>query len=680
MATDIERLVVRLEAQTRSFEREMQKVRQQADQAAKGVEDRFGRMETRLAGVGRGAAEALLASLRQIGPGVGAAIAGYFSVQAIQDYATEHRDLQRQLVSTNLTSTQTGDTFQRLMRIAQETGQPIRQVTENFVAMSRAEYDLETGAAVSIAATQGLATAMRAVGATTQQATEVATAFNGAVTADAVSMEQFNSMLVNGRPVLQAVADGLIDAGGSLETLRNKIYDGEVSGAAFFRAFLAGMNGIRDSVPQGAETVENALNRVNNSMVGLIGELDRLTGASAIYSSAMSGVADAADTAAGRVAYLADGVARLNRLMEQLSGFNLSNLGGLANLIQLAGNVALRSMGVAPGEGTSRPLVTIGASGPSGPPAVGMGDWESDPIGRNDRWGSVRTRDYPVSSGGGGGGGGGNEDRESAFDKAIRQQERQLAVTRAEVEAVGLAEGSRQRLILTRRLEQIAVEANTAAGLENTAVTEEQRRRIDELAAATERASQRLAEATQRQQQAIELQRGIGQELVTSIGALVRSGQSFSQVVGNMAGRLSDLALQATLLGTGPLAGLFGTAAAAGTKNVGGLVGLAASFFGGARAEGGPITANRAYLVGERGPELVVPRNSGYVVPNTALARSGSNGGGAMALTVDVRGANGDVEIQRRVEAGVAAGIAQYDRQLGRTLHVRMGMAGARYA
>jgi len=42
------------------------------------------------------------------------------------------------------------------------------------------------------------------------------------------------------------------------------------------------------------------------------------------------------------------------------------------------------------------------------------------------------------------------------------------------------------------------------------------------------------------------------------------------------------------------------------------------------RAEGGPVTAGRPYIVGEAGPELFVPRASGAIVPNHALAGQGS--------------------------------------------------------
>lgn len=44
--------------------------------------------------------------------------------------------------------------------------------------------------------------------------------------------------------------------------------------------------------------------------------------------------------------------------------------------------------------------------------------------------------------------------------------------------------------------------------------------------------------------------------------------------------------------------------------------------FGGARAEGGPVSTGRSYLVGERGPELFVPRSSGGIVPTEALSAS----------------------------------------------------------
>lgn len=54
--------------------------------------------------------------------------------------------------------------------------------------------------------------------------------------------------------------------------------------------------------------------------------------------------------------------------------------------------------------------------------------------------------------------------------------------------------------------------------------------------------------------------------------------------------------------------------------------------FGGKRADGGPVYAGEAYVVGERGPELFVPRASGQIVPN---------GGGAPRVSITVNNNSG---------------------------------------
>lgn len=56
-----------------------------------------------------------------------------------------------------------------------------------------------------------------------------------------------------------------------------------------------------------------------------------------------------------------------------------------------------------------------------------------------------------------------------------------------------------------------------------------------------------------------------------------------------------------------------------------GFSGFLAGLFGGARAAGGPVSAGKSYLVGERGPELFTPGSGGMI--------SASGGGGSINLT-----------------------------------------------
>lgn len=96
--------------------------------------------------------------------------------------------------------------------------------------------------------------------------------------------------------------------------------------------------------------------------------------------------------------------------------------------------------------------------------------------------------------------------------------------------------------------------------------------------------------------------------LETTISRAARGGEtSFDGMVSAMLRSLERLTTRNFI--TGPLHQLFN----------GLFEGLS---FGGARANGGLVSAGEAYLVGERGPELFVPGASGTIVPNSAQRAS----------------------------------------------------------
>lgn len=70
--------------------------------------------------------------------------------------------------------------------------------------------------------------------------------------------------------------------------------------------------------------------------------------------------------------------------------------------------------------------------------------------------------------------------------------------------------------------------------------------------------------------------------------------------------------------------GALGGGTGGGAGGVGGVAGAAAGALTGleGRASGGPVSANRAYLVGENGPELFTPKQSGTIIPNGATAQA----------------------------------------------------------
>jgi hypothetical protein len=62
--------------------------------------------------------------------------------------------------------------------------------------------------------------------------------------------------------------------------------------------------------------------------------------------------------------------------------------------------------------------------------------------------------------------------------------------------------------------------------------------------------------------------------------------------------------------------------------------------FGGFRAEGGPVMPGQAYMVGERGPEMIVPQMPGMVLPNQSLTgRASASDGAVRSGPLSTRGA-----------------------------------------
>jgi tape measure domain-containing protein len=72
---------------------------------------------------------------------------------------------------------------------------------------------------------------------------------------------------------------------------------------------------------------------------------------------------------------------------------------------------------------------------------------------------------------------------------------------------------------------------------------------------------------------------------------------------------------------TSSLGGLFGAKDGGG----GGILSAIGGFFGGGKARGGTVMSNRAYLVGEKGPELLYAGRSGTIVPNDRMGGGGLN-------------------------------------------------------
>lgn len=113
------------------------------------------------------------------------------------------------------------------------------------------------------------------------------------------------------------------------------------------------------------------------------------------------------------------------------------------------------------------------------------------------------------------------------------------------------------------------------------------------------------------------------------LSGLLNKTSTFEQSMARLLQSLTNNLLNAALTGEGAFAKILGFA-----NPTGGVGGLFGALLGGFRAEGGPVSAGVPYVVGERGPEIVVPKSNGTVIPNSAISKSSRGGGVAVYQTI----------------------------------------------
>ena len=157
------------------------------------------------------------------------------------------------------------------------------------------------------------------------------------------------------------------------------------------------------------------------------------------------------------------------------------------------------------------------------------------------------------------------------------------------------------------------------------------------------------SEADQLKEKFNEIGQSVEQGIVSNLTEAVMGTQTLAQsainVLNQLKRKLVEVAMQRAVSGIGDsiggfLGGIFGGR----KKKTAPLI--TNTFLGGAgssflssifRANGGPVSAGRSYVVGERGPELFTPRSSGMVTANDKIGGGTTN---MVTVNVDASGSS----------------------------------------
>lgn len=292
MADDTEKLILAISADTAQLRRALQRMETDTNRSTRVVERQFQEMGRNVERQVRDTTSRLRTSLADIGKGFGggllAGAAAGFSLQAAQRLLDDATKIRNALKTAGLEGEQLNAVYAKLFASAQRNAVPIESLVDLYGKLALTQKELGVSSDDLIKFTDNVALALRAGGTDAQAASGALLQLSQALGGGTVRAEEFNSVLEGAPTIVQAVAAGLEEAGGSVAKLRQLVVDGKVSSRAFFRAFEAGAGTLEAKVKNSEMTISQAFVRLQNVLIDVASKFDETTGASGKLANALS--------------------------------------------------------------------------------------------------------------------------------------------------------------------------------------------------------------------------------------------------------------------------------------------------------------------------------------------------------------------------------------------------------
>lgn len=623
MAIQVERMVAILEARLDKYEKGLAKAASTTNRQFTAIERRGKAMETRLANIGASIGKNFLGALA-----AGASLRG---AQQLIDAATR---IENALKVAGLSGEELTRVYDRLFESAQKNAAPVEALVELYGRASLVQKELGVSSEQLLDFTNNIALALRVSGKSADESSGALLQLSQALGSGVVRAEEFNSILEGAPTILQAAAAGIKEAGGSVAKLRQLMLDGELSSRALFDGFAAGSRTLEDKVAGSTFTVAQRLEKLRTALIDAAGQFDRMSGTSEKVGNSLARVEGIINSLSNVFGAAADGpMAKYLSVLEKINYY-----AGLLNPVGLSQEILGR---IGESGALDRLADKIGASkGPQSVPVAGgkgsrvVVDPFQARIDQAHGLGvepiSLADPRYRVSGDGKSGGKGGSRSRrstENEYQREIEQIKERTAAIQAETTAMAGINPLVNDYGFAIEKATAAQELLTAAKRAGITVTPELRAQIDELAGAYAMASvesEKLAEEQDRLRESMEEMQQLGKDVLGGFIQDMMNGQSAAEALKNALSKVADKLIEIGL--NSLFEGIFPTGASSGGN-------FLQALFGGFRAGGGPVQSGKAYVVGEKRPELFVPNQSGTILPAVPeMPRMSARGGDQISV------------------------------------------------
>jgi tape measure domain-containing protein len=630
MATTLETLVVKINADTSQIQRSLDRLERTTRRSAQRMTRSFDQFDRRVQGL----TQSFALAQRVLG--------GYLGIQglsrlvgALGDASDAYRRIEGQLRLVTGSERELAEVHGALFAIAQRTRSEFEATVGLYARMARSSEELGVSQGQLLTLTEAVNQAILISGGSAASAQAALIQLGQAMAAGALRGEELNSVMEQSPRLARAIAEGMGITVGQLRALGQ---EGELTAERVIEAILSQAETLRTEYAEVPETIEQANTRLGNSFDRFLVAIDEALGATESWRAGINRLAGTFDFLGQAIENVRVQAAVYARIARMIGATDAAE--AVEAALATPGAVEA-AMGVEPPE--SRPT--------TGPSVVNIGQGLLIPPPA-----STPDRDAPPRTGRGGGGGGGRAPSEEtlprireetdALQEWIREMQRRIGLFGAERAAIAQGEIAHDSWI---EAQQIIAELQR----EGVELTPQQIDQIEDLAQAYTEGEASLREFAEQQREVEGLWEDVGNAAFSALGRAIEQGGNLRDVI---FGLISDLLqLQSvqsaignwlgSLFGSVDVGGLFGGGGGGGGVPFGAVQG-GSDPFGGFRAEGGPVAPDRAYMVGERGPEMIVPRVPSTVIPSHAL----SGGGQPIVFNYSIDARGSDIGVVQRLQ------------------------------
>jgi len=243
------------------------------------------------------------------------AIAGSVVVGTLVNMSNQFADLNSRLINATGSVEGADEALKSISETARTTYSSLQQTAQGFLQNNLVLSELGYTTKEQLELMASLNNSLVISGAKGEQAAMIMGAFGRAMAEGSLKGQELNLMMTYSARTVQALADGL---GVSTIELRKMVQAGEVDAQAMFKGLTSQLGLLTQEAEAMPATIADGLTLFRNSVFGMIGTLDQMSGASSSAANLIVAIADSVNGFTNRIITAKERQAEFNAVFKEL--------------------------------------------------------------------------------------------------------------------------------------------------------------------------------------------------------------------------------------------------------------------------------------------------------------------------------------------------------------------------